>query len=63
MELSKLIAAFFPRFNATIDPSMRPEEMRIFDSFNACPAGRRLLIRLKEKHSEAETPDTIAIQH
>ncbi|EXL92000.1 hypothetical protein FOIG_14882 [Fusarium odoratissimum NRRL 54006] len=63
MELSKLIAAFFLRFNATIDPSMRPEEMRIFDSFNAGPAGRRLLIRLKEKHSEAKTPGTIAIQH
>ncbi|QKD53803.2 cytochrome P450 [Fusarium oxysporum Fo47] len=46
-----------------IGMNMRPEEMRIFDSFNAGPAGRRLLIRLKEKHSEAEAPGTITIQH
>ncbi|KAG5788182.1 hypothetical protein H9Q69_012743 [Fusarium xylarioides] len=63
MELRKLIAAFFLRFEASIDPSMRPEAMRIFDTFNAGPAGRKLLIRLKEKHLEPETPGAIADQH
>ncbi|KAF4453990.1 benzoate 4-monooxygenase [Fusarium albosuccineum] len=50
MELSKLVAAFFLRFDATIDPSMRPEDMRMFDNFSAGPVGRKLLIRLKESH-------------
>ncbi|KAF6525430.1 hypothetical protein HZS61_011225 [Fusarium oxysporum f. sp. conglutinans] len=49
MELSKLVAAFFLRFDATIDPSMRPEDMRMFDSFSAGPVGRKLLVRLKEE--------------
>jgi benzoate 4-monooxygenase len=48
MELNKVTAAFFRRFDASIDPSMRPEEMRMYDTFNAAPAGGRLLLRLKE---------------
>ncbi|KAG5806258.1 hypothetical protein H9Q74_009005 [Fusarium xylarioides] len=63
MELSKLIAAFFLRFEASIDPSMRSEAMRIFDTFNAGPAGRKLLIRLKEKHLKPKTAGVIADQH
>ncbi|KAF4420579.1 benzoate 4-monooxygenase [Fusarium acutatum] len=62
MELSKLIAAFFLRFDASIDASMRPEDMRIFDTFNAGPAGRKLLVRLKKKRSDAETAGAIAVQ-
>ncbi|KAL6702809.1 hypothetical protein ACN47E_000895 [Coniothyrium glycines] len=48
MELNKLVAAFFLRFDASIDPSMRPEDMRMFDSFSAGPVGRKLLLQLKE---------------
>jgi benzoate 4-monooxygenase len=48
MELSKITAAFFRRFDASIDPSMKPEEMRMYDTFNAGPAGAKLLLRLRE---------------
>ncbi|UPK92449.1 hypothetical protein LCI18_003384 [Fusarium solani-melongenae] len=48
MELSKLVAAFFRRYDATSDPSMRPDDMRMFDNFSAGPAGRKLLVRLNE---------------
>lgn len=48
MELSKLVATFFRRFDASIDPSMRSEDMRMFDTFSAGPVGRKLLLRLKE---------------
>ncbi|KAF4472258.1 benzoate 4-monooxygenase [Fusarium albosuccineum] len=48
MELNKITAAFFRRFEASIDPSMREEDMRMFDTFNASPAGAKLLLRLKE---------------
>ncbi|KAM5349747.1 hypothetical protein ACJ41O_006252 [Fusarium nematophilum] len=48
IELSKITAAFFRRFEATIDPSMHEEDMRMFDTFNASPAGARLVLRLRE---------------
>ncbi|KAJ3539944.1 hypothetical protein NM208_g5277 [Fusarium decemcellulare] len=48
MELNKITAAFFRRFEASIDPSMREEDMRMFDTFNASPAGAKLLLRLRE---------------
>lgn len=48
MELSKVTAAFFLRFDASIDPSMMPDEMRMYDTFNAAPAGGKLLVRLEE---------------
>jgi benzoate 4-monooxygenase len=48
MELNKITAAFFLRFDASIHPSMEREEMRMYDTFNAAPAGARLLLRLKE---------------
>lgn len=48
MELSKVVAGFFRRFEASVDPSMRAEDMRMFDSFSAGPVGRKLLVRLKE---------------
>ncbi|EXL68065.1 hypothetical protein FOPG_15862 [Fusarium oxysporum f. sp. conglutinans race 2 54008] len=54
MELSKLVAAFFRRFDATIDPSTRPEDMRMFDNFSAGPVGRKLLIRFSESSDPVE---------
>ena len=48
MELSKLVAAFFLRFDASIDPSMREADMDLFDNFSASPVGGRLVLRLRE---------------
>ncbi|KAK4945726.1 hypothetical protein LTR10_015074 [Elasticomyces elasticus] len=47
MELNLLTACFFLRFDATIDPSMTEEDMRLYDTFNAGPAGAKLLVHLK----------------
>ncbi|GLA83012.1 hypothetical protein AtubIFM56815_007203 [Aspergillus tubingensis] len=46
MELNKLVAAFFLRFDGEIDSSMTEEDMRLYDTFTASPAGGRLLVRL-----------------
>jgi len=48
MELSILTAAFFRRFNGSIDPSMTEEDMRMYDTFNAGAAGATLLVHLTE---------------
>ncbi|OQV09315.1 hypothetical protein CLAIMM_13449 [Cladophialophora immunda] len=47
MELNLLTASFFLRFDATIDPSMTDEDMRLYDTFNAGPAGAKLLLHLE----------------
>lgn len=49
MELSKLVAAFFLRFEAEVDPLMTAEGMEMFDQFSASPVGGRLLIKVKER--------------
>ena len=46
MELNKLVAAFFLRFDGEIDSSMTEEDMRLYDTFTASPAGGKLLVRL-----------------
>ncbi|KAH8897412.1 cytochrome P450 [Thozetella sp. PMI_491] len=48
MELSKITAAFFRRFDASIDASMKQDDMRMYDTFNASPAGAKLVLHLKE---------------
>lgn len=48
MELNKLTAAFFRRFDGEVDGSMGEEDMRMYDTFTASPAGGRLLVRLHE---------------
>lgn len=49
MELSKLVAAFFLRFDwAEIDSSMTAADMRMYDAFSAGPAAAKLLIRVQE---------------
>ncbi|KAK7224843.1 hypothetical protein V2G26_012846 [Clonostachys chloroleuca] len=48
MELSKLTAAFFRRFDASIDSSMTQDDMRLYDTFNASPASKKLVLRLKQ---------------
>ncbi|GLA62675.1 hypothetical protein AtubIFM54640_003805 [Aspergillus tubingensis] len=48
MELNKLVAAFFLRFDGEIDSSMTEEDMRLYDTFTASPAGGKLLVRLSE---------------
>ncbi|KAJ3541648.1 hypothetical protein NM208_g4516 [Fusarium decemcellulare] len=63
MELSKLVAAFFLRFDATIEPSMRAEDMRMFDNFSAGPVGRKLLIRLKESHGPEQKISQARLSH
>lgn len=50
MELSKLVAAFFLRFDAEIDGIMTEDEMRMYDVFSASPAGGKLMLRLREAH-------------
>ena len=49
MELSKVTAAFFMRFDGKVDDSMTEEDMRMYDTFNAGPAGAKLLLRLVEQ--------------
>lgn len=49
MELSKIVAAFFLRFNSTIDQSMTEADMRMYDNFSAAPAGGKLLLNLSER--------------
>ncbi|KAG9500677.1 hypothetical protein J7337_006356 [Fusarium musae] len=48
MELSKLTAAFFLRFDARVDETMTEEDMRMYDTFNAGPAGARLFVHMRE---------------
>lgn len=54
MELSKLTAAFFLRFDGTIDSSMTEADMRMYDTFNAGPAGAKLLVHLREDESKGQ---------
>lgn len=51
MELRVLIAAFFQRFNASVDPSMTDGEMELYDGFSASPVGGRLLLLLEKDDS------------
>lgn len=49
MELSKLVAAFFLRFDhAEIDSTMTQDDMEMYDVFSAGPAAAKLLIRVRE---------------
>ncbi|EWG42538.1 hypothetical protein FVEG_04314 [Fusarium verticillioides 7600] len=48
MELSKLTAAFFLRFDARVDEAMTEEDMRMYDTSNAGPAGARLFVHMRE---------------
>lgn len=48
MELRILTAAFFLRFDASIHSSMTEADMRMYDMFNASPAGAKFLVNLKE---------------
>ncbi|KAH7142955.1 benzoate 4-monooxygenase [Dactylonectria estremocensis] len=48
MELTKMAAAFFLRFDGSIDRSMSEEDMRMYDTFNAGPAGAKLLLHLRD---------------
>lgn len=43
-----MAAAFFLRFDGSIDKSMTEEDMRMYDTFNAGPAKARLLLHLRE---------------
>lgn len=49
MELSKLVAAFFLRFNGEINSTMTEEDMRMYDNFSAAPVGAKLLLNLQER--------------
>lgn len=51
MELSKLTAAFFLRFDATVDNSMTEDQMEMHDVFSASPVGGRLVLDLDELNS------------
>ncbi|KAF9895338.1 hypothetical protein FE257_000242 [Aspergillus nanangensis] len=48
LELRIWLAAFFRRFNATLDETMAEEDMEIYDSFSASPLGGKLLLWLEE---------------
>lgn len=49
MELSKVVAAFFLRFDGSVSSDMTQAEMRMYDTFNAGPAGAKLLLHLTER--------------
>lgn len=49
MELTKVVATFFSRFEGEIDASMTDADMRMYDTFNAGPAGAKLLVHLRER--------------
>ncbi|KAF5723731.1 benzoate 4-monooxygenase [Fusarium mundagurra] len=54
MELSKLTAAFFLRFDASIDEAMTEEDMRMYDTFNAGPAASKVHSRKREVNSSIQ---------
>ena len=54
MELSKLVAGFFLRFEGRMDASMTEEDMRMYDVFSASPAGGKLVVRLREDQSRKD---------
>ena len=58
MELSKLTAAFFLRFDAEVDTSVTVDDMEMLDVFSASPAGGRLPVHLAE-HNRLSTFETI----
>ena len=58
MELSKLTAAFFLRFDGRIDELMAEDDMRMYDTFNAGPAGAKLLVHLWEVKGTGGPADT-----
>lgn len=49
MELSKVTAAFFLRFEAEMDPSITEADMEMFDQFSASPVSGYVLVRLRER--------------
>lgn len=55
MELSKLVVAFFLRFDGKIDSHMKLEDMRMYDNFSAAPAGTKLLLNLRERQYSGST--------
>ncbi|PWY89842.1 cytochrome P450 [Aspergillus heteromorphus CBS 117.55] len=48
MELTKLVATFFRRFEGTVDDSITEADMRMYDAFTAAPAAQKLLVQLWE---------------
>ena len=48
MELNKLTAAFFLRFDAQIDSSMTEEDMEMLDVFSASPVRGQLWLNLRD---------------
>jgi hypothetical protein len=54
MELSKLTAAFFLRFDGRVDGSMTEDQMEMLDVFSASPVGARLLLDLTELNPGAD---------
>lgn len=48
MELTLMAAMFFLRFEGSIDGRMTEDDMRMYDTFNAGPAGAKLLVHLRE---------------
>lgn len=49
MELRIWLAAFFLRFDASVDSSLKEEDMELYDSFSASPVGGRFLLNLRER--------------
>lgn len=49
MELSKVVAAFFLRFNGRISPRTKQQDMQMYDQFSAAPVGGKLFLELFER--------------
>ena len=52
MELSKLTAAFFLRFDGRIHSSMTKKQMEMMDMFSASPVAAKLVLSLTEMIDE-----------
>ena len=48
LEMQIVVPMFFRYFDVDIDESMTPEDMRMKDGFSGCPAGQKVLLKLRK---------------
>jgi hypothetical protein len=47
LEMQIVVPMFFRYFDVDVDESMNPEDMNMKDGFSGCPAGQKLLLKLR----------------
>ncbi|MCJ1301127.1 hypothetical protein MMC08_003926 [Hypocenomyce scalaris] len=50
LEMQIVVPMFFKYFDAELDQSMTAEDMRLKDAFSGCPAGQRVLLKLRKSN-------------